>query len=374
MANYSNTGIDLFSVLILFILFSNIKRQHEDYFPDQKIFLWLVVSVGAILIADAVQWTVSQKPSPVFRWMNIVFGILYYTAQAIPCVCWCFYVRYKCTINMKETVKIWRFVLIIVIMNTAFSFMSGLHNVYFYVDINNIYHRGKFFWAFILIEYSAFLYALIYVLVKKRKVDKAIYLSLMKFAFPPLIGGVVQAFYFGVSLVWPCATFAILTTYISIQNGQMYTDYLTGLSNRRMLDIYLDQYLRKMGRAAGIGAIMIDIDGFKSINDEFGHIVGDQALAKTAEVLKKSLGKKKFIARYGGDEFVVISDVKNKSEIERIVRAIEAGVEKFNAQSEVPYTIKLSIGYEIFRCGSGITRDVVFNCIDSVMYAQKKSR
>jgi len=373
MSNYFNAEINFFAILILLFLFRNIRHQNVDFLPDQKMFLYLVGSIAAVLFFDSIQWIVSGMPGNVFRWINILSGILYYTLQGIPCMVWCLYVRFKYTLNMDETMKIGVILLIIGVVNTVLSFVSGLHNAYFYIDGDNIYHRGQLYWLFILIQFSAFFYALLYVFLRRKEAEREIYVSLLEFAFPPLLGGGIQAFCFGASLVWPCATFAILITYINIQNGQLYTDHLTGLRNRRLLDTYLDKYLRKTGQVSSIGAIMMDINGFKSINDKFGHTVGDEALVRTADIIRKSVSKDCFIARYGGDEFVLISNSENLSVIAGIAKAIENAIEEFNRQNIAQYTIKLSFGFDIFECGVGLSRDDVLNSIDRMMYAQKKA-
>ncbi|WP_353347035.1 diguanylate cyclase, partial [Litorivita sp. NS0012-18] len=81
-------------------------------------------------------------------------------------------------------------------------------------------------------------------------------------------------------------------------------DYLTGLPNRR----FLDQRLRERKSQARYGLMILDLDGFKAINDAFGHRVGDTVLVTVTKRLQKVIGPNDFLARSGGDEFVLLCD------------------------------------------------------------------
>ncbi len=88
------------------------------------------------------------------------------------------------------------------------------------------------------------------------------------------------------------------------------TDPLTGLFNRRYIDIVLEQQFslyRRIGQRFGV--THIDIDDFKPVNDAFGHATGDEALKFVATILSDGTRKMDLLARYGGDEFVVVSAV-----------------------------------------------------------------
>ncbi len=88
---------------------------------------------------------------------------------------------------------------------------------------------------------------------------------------------------------------------------QAYTDALTGLPNRRALDDHLEEEVRRSSRYRHtFTVIMIDLNSFKAINDNLGHPAGDRALQLLASCFRRTLRDTDFVARYGGDEFVVI--------------------------------------------------------------------
>ncbi len=104
------------------------------------------------------------------------------------------------------------------------------------------------------------------------------------------------------------------------------TDPLTGLYNRRQLDLHLGQEFAAAKRGRALSVVLFDVDGFKQFNDEEGHLAGDQALAAVGRVLREETRAMNLAARYGGDEFlVVLSDTGPEGaahHVERIQRRL----------------------------------------------------
>lgn len=368
-----NIEINILSLVILFVLFISMFRRSEDMFPDQKLFLAMLVSVALLLIFDTIQWAVDGRSGTFLRVLNIVSGLFYYLTHVLPCMFWCLYVRYQFIMDENETMKVRFFLHVPVVINAVLAAFSCFNGMYFYVDAENVYHRGEFFWLFSVIIFGYFLYALIYIILHRKKIEKLIFYSLLIFPLAPFFCGIIQVFYYGMSLILPCMVISLLIIFVYIQNNQLYTDHLTGLYNRRRLDTYLGS-LKKGERCGKIGSIMLDIDGFKSINDQYGHSTGDRALVSVASILKKSLGKEGFLARYGGDEFVIIIKVEDISGIEHMVEKIKENFEIYIKKNNLPYRISVSMGYDIFGCGEGFSEEYVLNRIDRLMYENKQKR
>ena len=116
---------------------------------------------------------------------------------------------------------------------------------------------------------------------------------------------------------------------------------------------------------------MIDIDSFKNINDVFGHNAGDRALC-TAEIIRRTFGKNSFIARYGGDEFVVITEVRKATALISAVDVLNKNINEFNKGAHEPYAIDLSVGYDVEDNRSGVTPIEFLERIDKKMYLNKQ--
>ncbi|MBP8639806.1 MAG: GGDEF domain-containing protein [Oscillospiraceae bacterium] len=374
MSGFANVELNAFSELILLILLINMHRANRKYLPDQKLFLWMLASAALVLAFDSVQWIIDGIPGEMEYYVNLISTVLYYLFSVVPCMLWCFYVRYQFKMNIREAMRAKGVVAIPFLINAVMAIMTFFNGAYFYIDEQNYYCRGEYYWLSVCLTYSYFLYALLYTVINKKNTEKKIFLSLLIFPIPPIIGSVLQVTHFGVALFWPGVAIALLTIYLNIQKNQLYTDHLTGLYNRRLLDIHLSDCLKNSKKQKSIGVIMLDVDQFKAINDEYGHVIGDQALVETANVLKKSVGVNGFIARYGGDEFVAIVSVRDKSDIDRVVQDIELNVARFNERSNDQFKISVSMGCEIFTCGGPYSENDVLNLIDRGMYEDKKRK
>ena len=116
---------------------------------------------------------------------------------------------------------------------------------------------------------------------------------------------------------------------------------------------------------------MIDIDSFKAINDLYGHKCGDEALKHLADILRKTFRKKDFIARYGGDEFVVFMQIEQKSELDDAVKRLSEKLKNFNEKKLFPFEISLSIGFDTY---SADKMEDFLKHIDDLMYKHKQTK
>jgi len=100
-------------------------------------------------------------------------------------------------------------------------------------------------------------------------------------------------------------------------------DQLTGLYNRRYIDTILEQQYGLFKRHfQRFGLVMIDIDKFKNINDTFGHLAGDEALKFVASVVRRTMRSMDFLARFGGDEFIIVCPLIELEGVEKLSQRI----------------------------------------------------
>jgi diguanylate cyclase (GGDEF)-like protein len=155
---------------------------------------------------------------------------------------------------------------------------------------------------------------------------------------------------------------------------QVSHDSLTGLNSRAMLE---ERVIEELNRAVRykheLSVFFLDIDHFKSINDQYGHHVGDIVLGSLARIMKREVRKSDIVARFGGEEFVVLlpetSLDKARELAERLCTSVELETIKFEDEGEVNLTV--SIGVATFPA-HGLTWPKLLDIADASMYKAKK--
>ena len=150
------------------------------------------------------------------------------------------------------------------------------------------------------------------------------------------------------------------------------TDELTGLPNRRMFDAALRGRLENRGRYGWrFGLLVVDIDNFKVVNDQFGHAVGDAILAGVARTILGAVRAGDMVARWGGEEFAVLVEASEAGGLAETAERVRALV----AQSEVRHeTLVLKV--QVSAGGSLASRDdtpeSLFERADGALYLAKR--
>jgi len=154
------------------------------------------------------------------------------------------------------------------------------------------------------------------------------------------------------------------------------TDPMTGLPNARSLQKQFEREAARAGRSgANLQLLMLDLDGFKAVNDTFGHKIGDKMLAEISRVIRGQLRDYDFLARYGGDEFVAIVPELGREDVIEMCDRIEQAVREFRlpVHGDVYASVGISLGSAGYPA-YGTTFDQVVAAADKVMYERKVRR
>jgi diguanylate cyclase (GGDEF)-like protein len=148
-------------------------------------------------------------------------------------------------------------------------------------------------------------------------------------------------------------------------------DSLTGLPNRRFFEEKLDEYLGTVDAMHQMAVLMLDLDGFKMVNDTYGHAAGDKALSEFARRVSKVLRPGTFLARIGGDEFAIIkSKIDSLDDPTNLARRIAAAVAEPFVIDEVTAEFGVGIGIAIAP-NDGIDPEELIRRADRALYRAK---
>lgn len=346
---YIITIIDIFTLGIMCVF----TRYNERVDKQQR--RWFINSFILIIVIsllEVVTFFADCRPVS-FRWMNIIANYLGFgLTPAIPI--FLSFTLEKNRVN-KKAIMIEGIYLLLLLISLPFGSV-------FYVNQDNQYMRGKFFGIYIAVYCISILYLLISTIHVVRKYQNKSKNSVYLIVLFLLACTTLQVVIPQIHVSWLCVTFVSILYYIYCNGMWQQMDGLTGLLNQNS---YLN---RTVSLSENVTLIVFDIDNFKQINDNYGHLAGDQCLRETAECIKKAYAKNGLCYRTGGDEFCVLLDINADQENcrEALIKEMDNRRKSFGI---LPY---VSVGSAPFMVGDNINE--VKEMADSNMYQMKKER
>ncbi len=146
-------------------------------------------------------------------------------------------------------------------------------------------------------------------------------------------------------------------------------DAATGLMNKRAIMEYAAQKIREAADKE-LALLVIDIDDFKHINDNYGHLFGDQVIFRVAETIKKIVGIRGTVARFGGDEFVVLLENYDSETMEYILKTLYGEIGLLFQDTQAGFRVKISTGIAHYP-KDGRTYEELFHNADKALYMAK---
>jgi diguanylate cyclase (GGDEF)-like protein len=169
-----------------------------------------------------------------------------------------------------------------------------------------------------------------------------------------------------------CATAIQNAHYVERVKQLAYLDGLTGIFNRRFFEMRIMEEIERARRyGTGMAVIMADIDEFKRLNDEFGHVLGDEVLRQVSSVFHQQLRKVDVVCRYGGEEFGILLTQVNADQAVVVADKLRKVVAGWQFPG-VPRTVTISAGTAVFP-DHGTSRDGLVRAADAALYAAKQA-
>lgn len=246
---------------------------------------------------------------------------------------------------------------------------NPLEKLIFSINEYNSYTRGPYFIYSVLFSIFYIVYSLIYILLNRKKLNMKEIWILSSVNLFPIIGAFLQTISFGILVMYPLTAMSIVMLYIFLQNKLVLFDTLTNAWTRASFDSYMDNIAKENNTDYALA--FLDIDDFKNINNTYGHTEGDHVLKKFSYLISESLPEGCFVARYGGDEFVIYFNTKDTEKINTILDKIDKNIINFSESTYHDYKISYSCEYEVFNTDLFFNNSQLIREIDNRMHKKK---
>lgn len=361
-------------ILLMFLIMHYGNNIFRVGLLADKLYYGMVWLTIALCVVETATFLIDGKQFAGARFTAFMLNELLYTMNILFGFLWILFADAKVYSENKLLKK--RFIpMILPLLVMLLLLIANIFNGWiFEISEENVYSRNFLFVFDYAVTYS-YLLAGAGILYKNRSSTKRYtYLPVLLFILPVAIGSLLQFLFYGIATLWLSAAIGLTSLYISIQTENAYLDRLTGVYNRHYFETYVSALYKAAARDSKkqkIAALMIDIDRFKSINDRYGHVVGDEALIRSARILRASAGKNALVVRYGGDEFLIILRDKSETEVALLVGEIQKNCAAANRISDKDYTLSFSIGYTIADPAVVDNEEFLIRA-DAAMYAAKR--
>ena len=286
---------------------------------------------------------------------------------------WCIFVIYRIDQNKSKNMKLLMGMhYAIAAVDCMITIASVFNGFYFYIDEKDIFQFADGYIVHIIFIFIQLFGSGIYSFAqsfsnKQVKLKKEYRLPLL-FIIIPSATAILE----DILPLSPIVSLGIFLpihfAFLEIQNSEIYSDALTGLNNRRRMEIFLQDMIHGAMEEKPFRIHMIDVNDFKQVNDKFGHIVGDRTLQLVADALHNVSDKLHgFCARYGGDEFVLI--VSDEADVQEAIQN-EVNALRQKCADLIP-TISVCTGCATCRSGA-ITAAQLIAQADEQLYIQKE--
>lgn len=359
---------DLLGIILLATVLACNSWRIRDRSYENKVLLCLIVFGIVSCLVDSLTWYLNGTPGDTVRVVLYLSNGWLYFANVTASALWIFFIARH--IGHRLSFAHRAVIILPLLAALAILIVNPFYPIAYSFDAANVYTRGPGYSLFNAVVLFFLCDGLGIYLYAKLHGGMLKYFPVWVYTTPIAIGALVQHAHYGVSMIWPCIAISIAGVVASLQNELMFRDKLTGLSNRFYFDSLKERV--PLSRASSIGAMMVDLNNFKLINDIHGHSVGDQALKDAAAVMVDAVGTDGTVIRYAGDEFIILVNTQSEDVMDGFVDAVKDGFNDFNEASSGPYKLSASIGVGIFDLREQ-SMDEVMNEIDTRMYRSKRA-
>jgi diguanylate cyclase (GGDEF)-like protein len=373
MSLVSNAVICVHLVIVMLVMLGYSIRRMDRKNPADKLYVTLLIVNIALLIMDVLA-RCDGTSHEAFPLINRVSNFLIFAANPVLPSLWLLYVLHWANKGVREIKKALRWIALLNAVNLAMVIASQYTGWYYSIGAGNIYARGPLYSVSTALMIVPAVASYGVILWSRNRLEPKLIQPLLMFPVPPLVGIVLQLFFFGVPFALNAIVVSLLILLLYVQDRNIHSDVLTGVGNRRQMYAVISEKIRRSSPGRTFSLIMLDLDNFKAVNDSYGHEAGDRMLVGTAEMLKASVRSKDYVIRYGGDEFLLVADITEQEHLNTLLERIDARRRKLNESSKLPLKLSFSVGSIIYKYGEMASVDELIKQVDRRMYENKRRK
>ncbi|MBR4537291.1 MAG: GGDEF domain-containing protein [Clostridia bacterium] len=361
----------LFFLILVRIVYQSAKNENQQM--RRVLFRYTAYGIMSSLVLDTLWKLLDGKRFPLDVAVNQIVNALFLASGIVIGCVWYLYVLE--TLGYRITRKLTLGIMSPAIVFTTLNLISIKTGWIFYISEENVYMRGPLFWLQTLAALSVLLSSLVHCLIRlfngRKTVPRRVVLDLIGFYIIPVVGTLASMPITGMPGTWTCAAVSIILMYIDSQDREIVRDTLTGLNNRKMLPSVFEEYTRQVAPGSVLYLYMMDLDDFKSINDTYGHLAGDEALKAASRLFAQAAdGKRAMVARVGGDEFLILAMLPGNEAAAEFKDALRARMEQYNEEHSLPYLLNISVGCCAYERGESL--EAFMARADEALYREKR--
>ncbi|MGE4571332.1 MAG: GGDEF domain-containing protein [Candidatus Izemoplasmatales bacterium] len=361
--------INITTFIILFFVTLIAFKKLEKTDDLNKAFIRTVIGVILGLFFESLSTFVNGHSHIVYIIINYISSIIIFSLA--PMISFSFFIFIFRIVFPDK--KLDKSILLIfslpIVLNVILSFLSPFFGILFSISSQGVYSRGP---LFLLSAFSTYLFLLlgdILVLINVKRIIRSDFWLILGIGIVPIIGGVIQSVLYGILTMWSSAGVALFLAYLFLQDRMVHLDSLTGVWNR---ESFYYKYSRRIQSRPDrdFGAIYLDIDNLKVINDHYGHLEGDNAIKLVLDSIKKILPNESIICRLGGDEFIILIEWTSEKQLTTLLNQIKNKFLQINQSNIKPYLLDCSFGAAIYT-NKYISLNAFLSHLDKLMYQEK---
>lgn len=360
--------INFFSIFMLLILYMTKRLRKEATGTSSNLFFKLLWMTIIMLGLEILSWVFDRVPGQ--NTLNYLFNFIFILFTPLISSILASYIDYHMFCSY-ERLRRRMFYIYPFILASLLLVINFFHPIIFSVSPENVYSRESLMILLPVICISLFIYICYLAFKNRAHIQKEIIWVLLLYISMSVIAGFIQVKLYGVFIMWPMMAVTVMLTYIFLETVSTSMDYLTGLLSRHRIDDYLEYMLEQKKSFA---LVMLDLNHFKSINDNYGHLSGDTALQFFSTSLKKHFKEAKVVGRYAGDEFILILENSNCEDIDNILKKVKEEMNHFHEIGEIEFPITFSYGSFEHDPDTDISYEDIINLVDQRMYKNKENQ